>query len=322
MTRATNEFPGIPLVESPIFATLLANSDLSEAEQKIAVALNRDGYAVIDFPDPQIDERIARIRAALAPELGIDDSDAASNKQSGPGRIQDAWKTHADVRAIAANSEILGLLSRLYGRNAFPFQTLNFPVGTQQDLHTDSVHFSSIPPRFMCGVWLAMEDIHEDAGPLNYVPGSHRWPMLDNCVIGRTGHGSRPESAQLPFHNAWAALIKEYHAETKKFHARKGQALIWCANLLHGGSFQIDPRRTRWSQVTHYFFDDCIYYTPAHSDEYLGKLDVRQITSIDDGLPKPNMYQGAEYLGICSNQSNDRSKKTNFLASLRKIFAR
>lgn len=285
-------FPGIPLVESPIFFTEIDGMPLDEREKEIAIALNRDGYAVIDFPDPELDRRIARIRADLAPELGIDDSDQNSIKQGGVGRIQDAWKAQPDVKAIAANQVILDLLSRLYGRPAFPFQTLNFPVGTQQDLHTDSVHFSSIPPRFMCGVWLAMEDIHDDAGPLNYVPGSHKWPMMDNCMIGRNGTDSRPESAQLPFHEAWAALISAQNAPTERFLARKGQALIWCANLLHGGSLQTNPRRTRWSQVTHYYFDDCVYYTPAHSDEYLGRLDLREIVSIVDMAPKPNVYQG------------------------------
>jgi len=44
--------------------------------------------------------------------------------------------------AIAANRDVLDLLSRLYGRQAFPFQTLDFPAGTQQNLHTEIVHFS------------------------------------------------------------------------------------------------------------------------------------------------------------------------------------
>lgn len=293
MTRQHPIFPGVPLVESPIFFAELNHMQLDEQEREIAIALNRDGYAVIDFPDPELDQRIARIRSDLAPVLGIDDADPTSIKQGGIGRVQDAWKTQPDVKAIAANAAILDLLSRLYGRPAFPFQTLNFPVGTQQDLHTDNVHFASIPPRFMCGVWLAMEDIHDDAGPLNYVPGSHKWPIMDNCMIGRSGVGPRPESAQTPFHDAWAAMIAEQNATVQRFHARKGQALIWCANLLHGGSLQIDPQRTRWSQVTHYYFDDCVYYTPAHSDEYLGRLDLRHIVSIADMTHKPNVYQGA-----------------------------
>lgn len=47
----------------------------------------------------------------------------------------------------------------------------------------------------MCGVWLAMEDIAEEAGPVFYVPGSHKWPILNNTMIGRRGFGSDLASA-------------------------------------------------------------------------------------------------------------------------------
>jgi hypothetical protein len=298
MTDPACPFPGIPLIESPVFGAELDRMALSPTERDLAIALNRDGYAVIDFPDPSLDERIARIRANLAPELGINDLDPTSNKQTGVGRVQDAWKADPDVKAIAANPAMLDLLSRLYGRRAFPFQTLNFAAGTQQHLHTDAVHFSSIPQRFMCGVWVALEDIAADAGPLCYVPGSHKWPILDNALIGRRGAGQELASAQDPYHEAWDALIAEHPRPTELFFARKGQALIWCANLLHGGSVQHDPRLTRWSQVTHYYFDDCIYYTPAFSDEYLGRLALRKLVSIADGAPKPNLYLGEEILPI------------------------
>ena len=43
---------------------------------------------------------------------------------------------------------------------------------------------------------------------------------------------------------------------------RRGQAIIWAANLLHGGAPQRDRARTRWSQVTHFYFEGCRYYTP------------------------------------------------------------
>jgi hypothetical protein len=78
--------------------------------------------------------------------------------------------------------------------------------------------------------------------------------------------------------------------------------LIWCANLLHGGSRQNNPRLTRWSQVTHYYFDDCIYYTPAFSDEALGRLDLRNLVAISDGLARPNSYLGEVVAswGACS----------------------
>ena len=46
---------------------------------------------------------------------------------------------------------------------------------------------------------------------------------------------------------------------------KKGQALIWSANLLHGGGEHRDKTRTRHSQVTHYYFEGCQYYMPLES---------------------------------------------------------
>ncbi|ANI78453.1 phytanoyl-CoA dioxygenase family protein [Sphingobium sp. EP60837] len=288
----TNIFPGLPLIESPLFPTLKASQGLSSEEQEIATSLYERGYAVFDFPDADLDARIDRIKRNLAPRYGINFDDPRNDKTLGERRIQDAWVFDEDVHAIAANQMVLDLLSKLYGRRAFPFQTLNFPVGTQQDAHSDSVHFSSLPERFMCGVWLAMEDISADAGPLFYYPGSHRWPIMTNALIGRRGYGGDLHSAQDPYGPAWQALREAYGAREEIFLARKGQALIWCANLLHGGSRQADPQLTRWSQVTHYYFDDCIYYTPAFSDEALGRLQLRDLVAISDGQPRPNAYLG------------------------------
>jgi len=318
MSLSDRLFPGTPRIESPVFDADLDHFGLTDAERETAIALNRRGYAVIDFPDADLDARIARIRAKFAPVFGIDDTDPEAIKQNPKGRVQDAWKTDDDVRAIAVNAAVIDLLSKLYGRRAFPFQSLNFPVGTQQHLHTDAVHFSSIPPRFMCGVWLALEDIAPEAGPLCYVPGSHQWPMIDNMLIGRRGRGADPKHVQQPYHDAWNAMIAARGATVETFAAKKGQALIWCANLLHGGSPQSDPRRTRWSQVTHYYFDDCVYYTPAFSDEALGRLHLRHLVSIADGQPRRNLYLGEEVLPPPSSKRPPTlAQKT--LRALRKV---
>lgn len=294
MTISAQLLPGVPLVESPLFALSVDQMELTPQERDTARALNERGYAVIDFPDPDIDGRIDRIKANLSPRFDVDLDDPNSIKTMGGLRIQDAWQFDEDVKAIASNAQVLTLLSKLYGRRAFPFQTLNFPVGTQQHVHSDSIHFSSQPERFMCGVWLAMEDIHADAGPLNYCPGSHKWPIISNTMLGTSRFGDHSRLAQEPYEAVWRAMINVTQMPTECFLAKRGQALIWAANLLHGGSPQIDPTRTRWSQVTHYYFADCLYYTPAFSEEPLGNLELRHISNIATGEHEPNRLFGRE----------------------------
>jgi hypothetical protein len=309
MTISKEILPGVPLVESPLFEQSIDQLGLTDLERAAAVQLHERGYALIKFPDAEVEARIDRIKRRLGPSFGVDfDDPSAIKNEAGDLRIQDAWKSDEDVRQIAANEQVLDLLSKLYGRRAFPFQTLNFPVGTQQGLHSDSIHFSSFPERFMCGVWLAFEDVTPEAGPLVYVPGSHKWPILSNAMIGRRGSDNRGNSAQQPFEDAWRALVSASGIERERFLPKKGDALIWAANLLHGGDHQIDNTLTRWSQVTHYYFEDCVYYTPAYSDEHLGMLDLRQITNVATGEIEPNSWLGSPLPGASRNAQVGRKK--------------
>ncbi|MGE3143702.1 MAG: phytanoyl-CoA dioxygenase family protein, partial [Hyphomonadaceae bacterium] len=171
-----NPLPGAPDVESPFFDEVFAQKQGAPGWAEIARNLRRDGYAVIDFPAAKFDDLARRVRADLQDGFDLDHW-ARYVRQGASLRVQDAWTKSAAVREIAVNATVLRLLEFLYGRRAFPFQTLNFPVGTQQHFHSDSVHFSSTPERFMCGVWVALEDVGEENGPLIYYPGSHALPI-------------------------------------------------------------------------------------------------------------------------------------------------
>ena len=55
-------------------------------------------------------------------------------------------------------------------------------------------------------------------------------------------------------------LIAEHGLRPKYFEARKGDVLIWHANLLHGGSQRRDLRLTRMALVGHYFAKGAFVY--------------------------------------------------------------
>lgn len=283
-----NPLPGVPVVESPFFERLLGEMELDPETERVARELHEYGYAVLRFPDPEIDEVAEALKEQLRPRYDWDGWNSGVRQDL---RIQDAWQDNALVRRIAANERILSLLSTIYGRRAFPFQTLNFAVGTQQHFHTDSVHFSSMPERFMCGVWLALEDIGPDQGPLVYYPGSHRLPIYVNEHVGHTA-AAFPETGQSVYHDLWHALVREYGLKEVRLTVERGTALIWAANLLHGGDHHVDRARTRWSQVTHYFFEDCACYTPMHSDPALGSVYFRDLVDVSTGERVPNRDAG------------------------------
>ena len=80
--------------------------------------------------------------------------------------------------------------------------------------------------------------------------------------------------------------------ERVEVNLRKGQTLIWAANLFHGGCPVRDPNRTRHSQVTHFYFDGCRYYTPFYSDLFLERVRWRDVVNIASGEVVPHFYNG------------------------------
>ena len=282
---ATNWLKGVPPIESPFFEELVDSLGLDDEATRVASSLNRDGLAVLTFPEPEFDRIADRLLVELEPFY-------AENRQkwgSRPERLFDAWRSNDSVRRLAANRDILDLLTRLYGRDAFPFQTNNFRVGSQQGVHSDAVHFQTVPERFVAAVWVALEDTDESNGPLIYWPGSHRLPIYSNEHVGvPAGTAEDPYAHHERFSDLWRELVRLHGLECREVHLKKGQAAIWAANLFHGGAPRKDPARTRHSQATHYMFKGCAYYTPLQSIPFAGRILFRRPVSIDDGVPQAN----------------------------------
>ena len=285
-----NPLPGVPYIESPFFEAIFANVDASVL--KLARQLHQWGFAVIDFPELNFENIAQALISNLTPRYDISAWDAFRAGKGADLRLLNAWRFDENVRRIAGNQSVIELLSQLYGARAIPFQTLNFPVGTQQALHSDAVHFNSVPERFMCGVWVALEDITIENGPLFYYPGSHRLPIYTNEHIGRCMATLPIQSNQEPFEPLWRALVEAHGMIPTQFLAKKGQAVIWASNLLHGGSPQLNFGATRWSQVTHYFFEGCAWYTPLFSDPMYGQIYFRELINIQTGERKKSTYAG------------------------------
>ena len=270
----------LPWVESPFFAReLAARADgLTPDQERVAIGFHDDGYVAIEQLIPH------RLCDAIVAEIDpiFDDPEVQ--------RVQDAWAEGANaVRDLATFPAVQDLLRLLYERQPIPFQTLDFKWGTQQPGHSDSIHFSCLPPRYMCGVWVALEDVDEDNGPLFYYPGSHRLPELTAYDLGV----SAGYSSYNYYERFQQELMNELGLAPIEFHAKKGDALVWSSNVVHGGKPVLDESSTRWSQVTHYYFDDCIYYSPMHSEAPTGELFLRDVVDLNTMEPVAHNYNRA-----------------------------
>jgi hypothetical protein len=196
------------------------------------------------------------------------------------GRITDAFRTENSVMALATDPDTLEILGYLNSRAAFPFQTLNFPVATQQPTHSDVIHFDTLPQRgLMTAAWVALEDIHPDSGPLRFYPGSHKMGLWDLDELGIRMHTLSTDIGDAG-RNLYEVKLQEAidHNKMVPEHAimSKGETFIWAASLLHGGSKLNNPKMTRKSQVTHYYLVGAKkYWVPWRSIPSIDKIKYK-----------------------------------------------
>ena len=98
-------------------------------------------------------------------------------------RVQNAWLINDPIRELALEPRVLDVVEQLYGRKVAPFQTLNFPVGTQQPAHTGLVRVPVGPAGLHVRGLGGAQDMDMDNGTLIYYPGSHKLPMPTWDVI-------------------------------------------------------------------------------------------------------------------------------------------
>ncbi len=259
--------------------------DFSSVPEKFcepAISLHERGYCILETgaKESLIDEvnegifnHLKKDNPKLNPEY--------YHYNSSP-RIIEAWKNIPSITALANNKNVLDFLEIMYQREPLPFSTINFLKSSEQPLHSDYMHFSSIPERYLCGVWFALEDIHEDSGPLAVVEDSRQLPILtiDDLGLRIPKNTKELKSNYTVYEDKVREIVKLNSLHKKQVTIKKGQCLIWAANTLHGGSPINNPSLTRKSLVVHYHFSGCKYYNPGFSSFKDDKIAERKLEII------------------------------------------
>jgi hypothetical protein len=199
-----------------------------------------------------------------------------------PGRFLNPHKKAGDFCRILKHEGLAKWIRLLMEREPKSLQTIASHKGSQQGVHSDSIHMTTYPLGYLTAAWIAFEDIHPDSGPLVYYPGSHRLPYVFSKDVAISEQDFQ-KKGYAPYHARYEpyiqSLIAEHGLEPHYFHARKGDVLIWHANLLHGGSARHDLQRTRKALVCHYFVKGAfVYHDLAASrskQQYLGTCLLR-----------------------------------------------
>jgi hypothetical protein len=216
----------------------------------------RDGYVVLDetIAEPALDLVNADLTQAIKRGYG-------GYQPGSSDRIELLHFEYKSAMDMLYQPPVTRFLTQLWGTDPRPCQCLVFACGSQQDPHQDAIHLTSFPDGYMCGVWIALEDIQPDSGELVVYPGSHRLPqvrMADvDCQKVTGGDWTEFGAKVLP---VWQAAAEKGAIEPVIYRPKKGQILIWHANLMHGGSQRRNLSLSRRSMVVHYFAGGCLNY--------------------------------------------------------------
>lgn len=192
------------------------------------------------------------------PHLGFEVGDWVPGVTDVPAKALELHAHSAAVRDAIFAPAISDFLGLIFDRRAMATQTLGFYRGSTQAAHQDTAYVTYTLPMQFAASWIALEDIQAGAGELFYHAGSQR--LGDFLYAGEfkgisDGRRLRPDWDPQGEQDAhWRSIVErsaqEGHDE-RTFLARKGDALIWAADLAHGGK-SILEERTRLSIVTHY----------------------------------------------------------------------
>jgi len=159
----------------------------------------RDGYLILpqffgpDIVDPvnALIERLsnpAARSAELAHRVVIDMlagaaqsrrmrlADAPDEAFRRPIKFNDLMLECAEIRACNLHPRLVPILDALLDGPPVACNSLNFIQGSEQTEHIDSWFMPPPVPDKMVVTSVCLEDVHPDAGPLFYLPGSQKIP--------------------------------------------------------------------------------------------------------------------------------------------------
>lgn len=176
-------------------------------------------------------------------------------------KVMFGYKHAAAIKKMMQDEGLKILLSFILDKDVVPFQTLNFVKGSGQRAHSDSIHMTTYPLGYLIAAWIALEDIHPDSGPLFYYPGSHKLPYLLNDDFENYSSRFKLGNKQYSdYEDVTEDIIHRSGLSYETFLPKKGDVLIWHANLIHGGMPVVNPALSRKSMVIHYYAKNVIKY--------------------------------------------------------------
>jgi hypothetical protein len=244
----------------------LAAGELTTGEAEVCRGWATHGFAVLPrfFDAARLDGIWSAYEKAVAEgRLSLQPEPFRNPEDSHPSRSLDSHLLIPEINALLRDEGLRRRMSLLFGREAVPYQTLVAHKGSEQSEHSDAVHMTTYPVGYLAAAWVAFEDIHPDCGPVVYYPGSHSLPYLSSLSLGISAAEFREKGYDVynqRYEPAIQKLIAEKGLAREAFLPKKGDVLVWHANLIHAGSPRRNLKLSRKSAVLHFFARGAVCY--------------------------------------------------------------
>ena len=168
------------------------------------------------------------------------------------------YKNVSEIKDICLHKPLTDKLEELIGEPMAMHLNLTGWVSTERDWHQDEYLNPPSVVGWYVAVWMALDDIHPDSGPFEYVPGSHKWEVVRRNKVFRyltpreVFADSWPKASERFLSRLFNEQVEKHQLTPQKFIAKKGDVLIWHSRLMHRGTKPIDSNRLRKSLITHY----------------------------------------------------------------------
>ena len=204
---------------------------------------NGDGVVLLErfMPDKLLDEYAEEWRANAPDKGGWPDCTP--------------YMRYPALRRLVCDPYLADILQRLIGEPAGVHLNLTGWRSTERDWHADSYLNEAEVGDFYAAVWFALDDIHADAGPFQYVPGSHRWRQVTRDKIGQhvdLNDPTWPKQSEQILSPLFEQEIRERGGHVVTYLPKKGDVLVWHGRLLHRGSKPNVPNMERRALIAHY----------------------------------------------------------------------
>jgi hypothetical protein len=163
-----------------------------------------------------------------------------------------------ELKELALYRPLTEVLRELIGDDMGLHLALTGWISTERNFHQDTYLNPSDLWSYYLAVWMALDDIHADAGPFQFVRGSHTWNVLRREKLFGYLTKEEQSSPMWPtFTQEWVSHACEKEIERRgatieEFVPQGGDVLIWHSNLIHRGSTPRDSQLLRKSLIAHY----------------------------------------------------------------------